>query len=1305
MSGAGTSAGTLYQARVAAFVYVHILAQNRLGWLEYFNDTPIGISGETDGPGDDARVEFGDRHPAVELQAKHGMTAGAKLSDAVEGVRLRSVTDDAMKVIFVVDRASKTVHGKFARDLERFRSGREDGLQTDITRIAGELGAARDLLKRLYVAPCDLDSPADLERKFAMHLLGSLLEDKEQVIAAWDVLEADAKDLSAKKLARTRRELVDILRAAKIAVRPPEKDERFTRQLDMSRRLIKEENPSAALSVVGILQADLKAYDVIAESKEQKVDPTIRYRAAQHRAAALLMLGRSSEALVAARRALDIDQKGLHALLNAAHASAEMGDFSQARTFIDRALSVEPENADVWGAKVQITVLAGGTPDTPPTSVIETDAYRLALAQLAANAADFEQVETITASVLSGGGRDGKILYLRAQALAALGHGDDSVQRHDRRADAERLASEALDTLPDGSSLRAKVLVLRAELRRERGDHEGNRADLDVAAEVSDHDPESIAQIAQAQLHAGRADYALQTIRIRATDKYPMLLVIRAEALAATGDLDAARRDLDTAMSRADEAPEPDRLRLRATEVALELRDAGLAERFLDGVTTAEFPELQATFRGRVAFERGDADAMERRFREAADHTPRIKPQLFAELAQRLLRLGRTSEAVAIFDEVGANRLPAPLQRDFAGALMETNDLVRAAKLVEAIGTSDAAPDWALSIAGEIAARQGDAPRAIDLLARIADRHPDDPHVLFELSRRLLAMKQDADAATYLDRLITASAASPPQDRMAVAHLLKEAGRIDEAIRIALSAFRAAPQDPALHRGFGSLLATDAPPIMHTGAVTDETYVRLSSDDDVREYVIYKDPPIDARWNELLLTDAEKMGLVGLRVGDAVVLQPGAFERRWTVTEILPAVVYLFRDVMAHFEERFPGEPFFVHMMKLPDENSVKFLAPIISSLQARKERAEAIFKMYQENTLPLGFVAGMLDATIPDVMQTLMVRAADRGPLRVEWFDAEGQEESRSVARQAPCVVLTRSALETLIELGLLDSVAKAYEWCAPQSLVDALAREQADAEKKLAEGQKTMMASDTGLRLDEIAPGDPSLQARVDRVRRIAAWLTAHARIELRPLETIEKPVSGEEEARGSIGHDSMDAVQLAAHQNIALLADDLGLRRMLPKGSPGRSFSTITLVGALADRNMIPQQQATTLLLQLIERNYVAITPTRALLIHAIQEAGGMNGSVERAFALLGGPILDVSSAARIGAETLRAVHLLPLQLVDLARVTTVVVSALSARWPVGLAAYSLVKAASTEFALLPQALKIVRDTVTAIVKNRI
>lgn len=1293
MSGSGNFGGTTYQARVIAYVYAHILAQAPLGWIELFDDTPLGVSGETSGPGDDARLEFGERHPPVEVQAKHGLTAGAKLSDAVAKVRARSAGDTSTDVIFVVDRgSSRTVHREFARDLERYRTGRTDGLRQEIKRIAQELGPDANILERLYVATADLDSPADPDAKAVLQLLDSVLDDRSQASAAWSVLADDADDLCTKKLRRTRKELVNLLTAKKIAVRLPTKDERFMRQLDLSKQLLAEEKPTAVLSILGILESDLKGQDV---------GVAIRYRAAQHRAAALLQLGRSGEALNAARMALDFNPTGTHAMQIAAHAAAESGDIDLARRFADRALAVDASDADVWAMRAQISALAETPLEDPSAAIAESESYQFALAQIAANAGDWSRVEDITGALLARGLRRPRMLYLRVVALANLGERDVSADGVERRANAIRLAGEAIDSLPEDVPLRAKFLVLRAEIHLQNGDVVANEADIARAMEINDTDPDAIAHKALAQLHAGRADYALATLRIRAVEDYPMLLVIRAQAFAENGDSDAARRDLDAAIARVDDAAQPDAVRLFAAEAALAIHDGALAERYLDALSTPAFAgEMPSTIRGRAAFERRDADALLLHFRAAAATNPAIKPRLYAELGQRLFRLERMKEAVAVFEEVGLEELPAQAYRDFAGALMETNDLPRAAKLVEAMGNPTHAPEWAVAIAADIAARQGDLNRSVMLLKILAERRLDDTHVLHELTRRLLAMNDVTAARAYLDRLTPHIPMLKPRAQMAIAQLLKDAGRFDAAVPIAFSAFRASQQDPALHRGLVMLLMTaDTIPTSFTGAVADQTYVRLQSDEDSeREYVIYADGPVDPLRNELSLHDATTAGLTGKREGETFVMQAETWRKtRWTVKEILPAIVYVFRDVVAHFEDRFPAEPFFIHMMKMSDEKSVKFLSNLISPLHARKERVLTILKLYRENLLPLGFFAGTLDVSIAEIMQGIS-GVAELGPLHIEWSDIEGQKESRRVALEATRVVLTRSALETCADLGILDVIVSAYDWRVPQSLVDVMSREVTDAEEKLREGQRTIGADETGYRLDEISAGAPVLKARVDRARMLADWIVTHAHVEYRPLDTIEQPGSRDEELRATLGGESLDAVQLAEHFGIAMLADDLGLRRMLPNGSRGRSFSTIMLIGALVDTGKLVAADAERLLLILVRRNYATVLPTRALLLAAIQTECALTTDLRRVFALLGGPILDLSIAARIAAETLKAALLLPLRFIEVAPLTDVILEALAVRWPVALCVQTFRKAAAAEFALLPNEMRVVRETAT-------
>ena len=74
MGGTATFSGVNFQAKVIAYIYVHILTQQPLGWFGNLDDKPIAVSGETSGPGDDARIGFGSRYESVEIQAKHGLS-------------------------------------------------------------------------------------------------------------------------------------------------------------------------------------------------------------------------------------------------------------------------------------------------------------------------------------------------------------------------------------------------------------------------------------------------------------------------------------------------------------------------------------------------------------------------------------------------------------------------------------------------------------------------------------------------------------------------------------------------------------------------------------------------------------------------------------------------------------------------------------------------------------------------------------------------------------------------------------------------------------------------------------------------------------------------------------------------------------------------------------------------------------------------------------------------------------------------------------------------------------------------------
>jgi hypothetical protein len=134
VSGNATFSGTTYQAGVIAFVSAHVLTETKLRWLPVSDDTPSAVSGEVKGPGDDARIEFAARIPAIEVQANHGLKGPKAVQDVLQTIQDASAPRDGSHVVLTVDsHSSASIRHDLCRDLDRLRSDRTDGLK-EITR-------------------------------------------------------------------------------------------------------------------------------------------------------------------------------------------------------------------------------------------------------------------------------------------------------------------------------------------------------------------------------------------------------------------------------------------------------------------------------------------------------------------------------------------------------------------------------------------------------------------------------------------------------------------------------------------------------------------------------------------------------------------------------------------------------------------------------------------------------------------------------------------------------------------------------------------------------------------------------------------------------------------------------------------------------------------------------------------------------------------------------------------------------------------------------------------------------------------
>ena len=1268
----------------------------RLGWLGAADDTPLAVSGEVKGPGDDARIELGDRRSSIEVQAKHGLTGGAKLDEVVERIRTAAPTFEAMQVVLTLDRtSSRTVWIRFKDDLERLRSGRTDGLGTDAKRIVDAGGDdSVAVLRRLYVVPIDVDHPHDPEGKQAMQLLASVLEDPTRAIAAWGVLANDADDLCARKLRRNRKDLVDLLRAVDIGVKPLAKDERWHRQLDFCRQLLNRRHAAAALTVLSEIETGIVSLNV---------EPRVLYRLAQQRASAFLQLDRHGEAFASAQRALDIDPKGVHALVTAAFASIRGGDLVAAVAFANRAVAADSESPLAWSAKAYMAVAAGEPLPNPPAGVGESEHYRTALAQLSVDASEWERALSITADLLAAGVRSPDVLWLRATSLLNIDETNSQLAGSDPYSDAERLATDLIDTIADDSHpYTHQGLVLRARARRLLGRHAEAQADVDRAREIAADDPETIGHAAHWKHEAGDDKGALQILQHPIVDRFPMLLAFRAQVRTALKDNIAARNDRDAALRQVADAQNSDEVRFTAADTSIVLKDLEIAERTLAGVTSrgTSDPRYKVLL-GRVALAKGETETARAFYEEAATQDLPNRALYFVELGYKLQHAGRSAEAIAAFDVAGEDKIPEGAVRYWAAALFDNNELVRAQGIIDRLAQSGPLPDWALGLATEIALRRDDVDAAVRHLTRLVQYGQPTVGARIELARRLIELGRASDALPHLEALAGKPDLSPVQ-RMQTAQLLQAAGRPADALPLGFRAFRDAPGDPQLHRAFIVLSLMSKGPLPTVSEIGPDTHVRLRNQDGTaREHTIYPDQPINPLQGEMNVAAAETAGLLGRKVGDVVVHHEGTWqEQRWTVEAILPAVQYAVQDAMLHYEDRFPGEPFFMAGFHIGDGTSVKDFAPIIASLQAKKELAEEVFTRYRERTLPLGTITSMLGGTIPDAMAQASMDPAKSGPLLVEWSNREGQEESRAAGVEATEVVLTRSALHTASSLGLLGRLRDAYTLVAPRSLYDELRQEVAEAGKLVVEGFKAVTSGPTGLTVQELEPGHPQLTSQLERLRAQLRWLEESARLEARPLETIERAESQQEEARELIGHSSYDAVTLTQQRNATMYADDLGLRRFLPKGSSARSFSSVGLLFALAERGTLTAEERDGQLLVLVQAHYAFVPPTLEVLELVVRRSSDLPHSVvAEVFALLGGPSTTLAEVAQIAAQLIRSAITRPIQLLAPEVVAKLSLQAMAGRWPRPLCALALQNAAQDELRFLPQELHVVQRICSA------
>ena len=186
-----------FQAVVTAIAGVHLIKGTPLDWLDgLVDDTPVAVWAETNGPGDDIRLELRDGS-VVEVQAKRGLQAGDKLWKSLMSlVKALQANEIAYGVLAVSPDSSRTIAYGLSKDVRRLADGRSDDLKPLAQTLCSKFKTAgmdpQSICKRLRIEVVHgLDNDRASISAAKAHLC-SLVSERQAVNVAWNRLYREA---------------------------------------------------------------------------------------------------------------------------------------------------------------------------------------------------------------------------------------------------------------------------------------------------------------------------------------------------------------------------------------------------------------------------------------------------------------------------------------------------------------------------------------------------------------------------------------------------------------------------------------------------------------------------------------------------------------------------------------------------------------------------------------------------------------------------------------------------------------------------------------------------------------------------------------------------------------------------------------------------------------------------------------------------------------------------------------------------------------------------------------------------------
>lgn len=438
-----------------------------------------------------------------------------------------------------------------------------------------------------------------------------------------------------------------------------------------------------------------------------------------------------------------------------------------------------------------------------------------------------------------------------------------------------------------------------------------------------------------------------------------------------------------------------------------------------------------------------------------------------------------------------------------------------------------------------LAVSTGDLGLAESELRQLIELEPRSLELQLQFMSLLFRQNKDGELRREAKRSADEFVGSA-ENQIVFAQFKKDFGDWQEAHNIAYRTLLANPGDERVNRAYAAIFlfekrqsAIDVAP----SKVAQDMAVGVQREDaSVVSYVIDPDPRLRPANTYLSPDHAIAKSLLGKEIGDQLELPDHSIAK---IVWIKPKELHSLHIVLEEFNNVFPDAEGWEKVRI--DTSSPEGIQPMLDRVRGRADAIASVASKYDDNVLPLSFVARLLGS---DPVATALGLATSGHRIRVcHGTELERREALRALSanKRRGCIV-DAVTLHFIRRLGLEQPVEAV---CGPIGIVGkSMSRIQQqihELEERLDEPSMSIFYRDGQHFREEITPEHKRKALDVQRQDR--AWIAAHAQII--PAEGSKDPSAETGKLLQALGSTFFDKVRAASSSGRMLLSDDLAMR----------------------------------------------------------------------------------------------------------------------------------------------------------------